>query len=86
MSDKKAGVSMANSYLKLQNGIQLFSGNAESTEVFNATVSIAENCPAFQMDVEDEIVYDNQTTCYNCRYRRWNAEGFSCYKQFPGVS
>ena len=76
---------MTNTYLKLHNGVKLFSGNADIPEVFDTTVSMAKNCPAFQMDVEDEIVYELQTTCYNCRYRRWNAEGFSCYKDFPGI-
>ncbi|HEY2420050.1 MAG TPA: hypothetical protein VGI04_01455 [Neobacillus sp.] len=77
---------MTTIYLNLHNGVKLFSGNADLTEVFDTTVSMATNCPAFQMDVEDEIVYDNQTTCYNCRYRRWNDVGFSCYKDFPGIS
>jgi hypothetical protein len=78
-------VSMTNIFLRIQNGVKLFSGNADRLEVFNTTVSLAENCAAFQMDVEDEIVYENQTTCYNCRYRRWNSDGFSCYKDFPGI-
>ncbi|WP_423801899.1 hypothetical protein [Neobacillus sp. SAB-20_R2A] len=77
---------MNNSYLKLVNGLKLFSGNAELPEVFETTVSVAKNCPDFRLDVEDEIVYENVTTCYNCRYRRWNPEGFTCYKQFPNPS
>lgn len=70
-------------YFTLHNGVRSFLGDSANTEVFNKTVSMAENCPAFQMDVEDEIVFEDETTCFNCRYRRWNPEGFTCYKQFP---
>jgi hypothetical protein len=77
---------MANQYLKVDNGAKIFLGDAAVASVFDGAVSIAENCPAFQMDVEDEIVYEGRTTCYNCRYRRWHAEGFTCYKEFPNYS
>ena len=76
---------MKNIYLRVHNGVTSFSGNADCQEVFKATVEMAESCRFFQMDVEDEIVYEDQTTCYNCRYRRWTKEGFSCYKDFQDI-
>ena len=42
--------------------------------------SAAADCPAFCRDYEDEGFYDEDITCYNCRYRRWNNEGFECMK------
>ncbi|MCM3763676.1 hypothetical protein [Neobacillus niacini] len=72
-------------YIKVHNGGKIFVGDAAIAEVYAAAVSLASNCTAFQMDVEDEIVYEDETTCYNCRYRRWHPEGFTCYKQFPNL-
>ncbi|WP_251554082.1 hypothetical protein [Neobacillus muris] len=69
--------------LKLHNGVLVFWGDIESKDVYDETVLMAENCPDFQMDVEDEIVYEGQMTCCNCRFRRWHPEGFTCYKKFP---
>lgn len=40
----------------------------------------AENCPNFKMDDEDELVSEEFISCYNCRYRRWNMESFTCMK------
>lgn len=77
---------MTNQYVKIQNGVKQFYGNADLPEVLNTTISMATNCREFQMDVEDEIIYENLTTCYNCRYRRWNSDGFSCFKDFPCTS
>ncbi|WP_342433334.1 hypothetical protein [Neobacillus sp. FSL H8-0543] len=74
---------MINRYMQSVNGQEFFKGDAGNSEVYHTTVFMAENCSAFQMDVEDEIVFDDQMTCFNCRYRRWQAEGFTCYKQFP---
>lgn len=77
---------MKNSYLIIQNGVQQFVGNVDHEETLNETILMAKNCLVFQMDVEDEIVYESLKTCCNCRYRRWNADGFSCYKDFPCTS
>lgn len=41
---------------------------------------IAENCPSFIPDDEDEMVADEAFSCYNCRYRRWIAKSFVCCK------
>ncbi|MDD2319219.1 MAG: hypothetical protein PHO83_04120 [Geobacteraceae bacterium] len=35
-------------------------------------------CPAFREDVEEECVADEARSCYNCRYRRWTTDSFSC--------
>lgn len=77
---------MTEKYFTSSNGIKLFTGNADNPNAFKTTVLMAENCPSFQMDVEEEVVYEQLNTCYNCRYRRWNAKGFSCYKDFPEIS
>ncbi len=42
---------------------------------------VAGKCRYFQMDVEEELVADESVSCYNCRYRRWTAESFTCLKQ-----
>lgn len=74
---------MVKSYLQTVNGIKKFSGNPEIAKVLLTTTQMASNCLEFQMDVEDEIIYENKTTCYNCRYRRWELQGFTCFKDFP---
>lgn len=35
-------------------------------------------CKDFKADVEEEQLEDNAETCYNCTYRRWEMQGFSC--------
>ena len=40
----------------------------------------AKSCPNFKVDVEEEIVTDEQVSCYNCRYRRWSLKSFTCLK------
>ena len=46
-----------------------------------ATVaSIAENCPYFFADVEEEQVANEEKSCYNCRYRRWTKRSFVCQR------
>ncbi len=39
---------------------------------------IALDCIFFTADDEDEQVADELVSCYNCRYRRWTAESFTC--------
>lgn len=45
-----------------------------------AAASIAGSCSSFSRDYEEECFYDDDVTCYNCRYRRWNRDGFECMK------
>ena len=40
----------------------------------------AENCPYYSDDYEEEWVTADKRSCYNCRYRRWTAESFTCMK------
>lgn len=35
-------------------------------------------CISFRPDAEEEIVADEPVSCYNCRYRRWSADSFTC--------
>lgn len=72
-----------NQYVKTKDGMKYFNGDAEQADVLETTVSMAKSCREFQMDVEDEVIYENLKTCYNCRFRRWIPNGFSCFKDFP---
>ena len=38
-------------------------------------------CGTYRRDDEDETV-DETVSCYNCRYRRWTAQSFTCMR--PG--
>lgn len=37
-------------------------------------------CPNFSRDCDDECFYEEEVSCYNCRYRRWIRMGFQCMK------
>jgi hypothetical protein len=41
----------------------------------------AGNCRFFRIDVEEELVVDETVSCYNCRYRRWTPDSFTCMKR-----
>jgi hypothetical protein len=43
----------------------------------------AQACAYFLLDDEDELVSDEAVTCFNCRYRRWTQESFTCMKKQP---
>lgn len=43
----------------------------------------ASGCALFRRDYEEECFYEDEITCYNCRYRRWDREGFQCMKGGP---
>ena len=40
----------------------------------------AKNCTVFTEDCEEECVGDDAISCFNCRYRRWTQESFTCMK------
>ncbi len=42
---------------------------------------IAAACAAFSLDVEEELIAEEEVSCYNCRYRRWTAQAFACLKK-----
>ena len=37
-------------------------------------------CSVFAYDVEEELVETQADSCFNCRYRRWSENGFTCMK------
>ncbi|MBR4767017.1 MAG: molybdopterin biosynthesis protein MoeB [Clostridia bacterium] len=61
-----------------KNGKTVFAGGKNA---FDDAARAAENCPFFSEDCEDELVCDDEVSCYNCRYRRWTAENFECMKR-----
>lgn len=53
-------------------------------EAWERGQDIALDCAAFEQDVEEEWVAQEQVSCYNCRYRRFTATGILCMKsRFP---
>jgi len=58
-----------------------FSAGKESWELAAAQ---AEACRLFRQDVEEELVSDDESSCYNCRYRRWTADSFLCKAPLHG--
>lgn len=65
-------------YWEEQNGKTVFTGGRNS---FDEAASVAQNCRFFKEDCEDELVCDDETSCYNCRYRRWTSDSFECMKR-----
>jgi hypothetical protein len=61
-----------------QRGEQEFIGGKND---WTGAASVAAACRDFHADVEEEIVADEPLSCYNCRYRRWSAESFTCMKK-----
>lgn len=57
------------------NGTREFTMGQES---WGAAASAALECRSFAEDVEEELVAEDERSCYNCRYRRWNAASFTC--------
>ena len=49
-------------------------------EAFNYAAKASLNCQNFRIDDEDELVSDQERSCYNCRYRRWTIDSFACLK------
>jgi hypothetical protein len=54
---------------------------SKGKEDWKAAARIAEGCPEFKTDDEDEMIADEPVSCYNCQYRRWTVESFVCYKK-----
>ncbi len=60
-----------------KNGKKLFlHGDGESVLAREAALE----CPDFKKDCEEECFYEDEVSCYNCRYRRWRQDGFECLK------
>lgn len=66
-------------WFELKNGQQLFKYGKQALDIAEA---IAEKCSYFQYDVEEEIYTDDgEKSCYNCLFRRWSKDSFTCRKQ-----
>jgi energy-coupling factor transport system ATP-binding protein len=61
-------------------GAREFTAGKESWAI---AAGVAQECPGFAADVEEEMVADEARSCYNCRYRRWSAASFTC--QLPAL-
>jgi hypothetical protein len=48
-------------------------------ESWAAAACAALDCPRFTPDVDEEMVADEERSCYNCRFRRWSAVSFTCH-------
>jgi hypothetical protein len=58
----------------------IFIGTVEDEADLLSASEIAAKCSAYSIDDADEIFAEGSTTCFNCRYRRWLADGFECMK------
>jgi hypothetical protein len=63
-----------------QTGAREFTLGKES---WAAAVCAALDCSGFAADVDEELVSDDERSCYNCRYRRWSASSFTCQAARP---
>ena len=73
--------------LCMVNGQCRFIGFLEVQADLDAAAVLARACASYRVDADDEDYLDGARSCFNCRYRRWLAKGFSCAKDFPaGVS
>lgn len=50
---------------------------AHGKERWELAAELACACASFVADVEEEQVVE-ELSCYNCRYRRWSVESFTC--------
>ncbi len=44
-------------------------------------VEAAAECKHYSEDYDEECFYDDERSCYNCRYRRWTEKSFECMKK-----
>ena len=49
-------------------------------EDFTSAAEASLDCENFKIDDEDELVAEQDRSCYNCRYRRWTVDSFVCLK------
>jgi len=47
-------------------------------ESWAAAARAAAECLRFAADVDEELIAEDERSCYNCRYRRWSATSFTC--------
>ncbi|MDD2587242.1 MAG: hypothetical protein PHR65_11605 [Syntrophomonadaceae bacterium] len=54
---------------------------AGGKEDWEKVEQIASLCEKFVIDDEDEVVSDEERSCYNCRFRRWTKSAFVCMRR-----
>lgn len=65
-------------WIKNEKGqVQFMGGKQDWLQV----ASIASNCPDFAPDYEEELLAEEEISCYNCRFRRWTEGSFTCSKR-----
>lgn len=47
-------------------------------ESWEEAADVALACPVFRPDVEEELIAEEERSCYNCRFRRWSVWSFTC--------
>lgn len=65
----------ANYWIKNEQGQYQFQGGRQNWQL---AADIAAECRYFVLDVEEELVADEEKSCYNCRFRRWTSNSFVC--------
>ena len=50
----------------------------QGKESWVAAARAALECLRFAADVDEELIAEDERSCYNCRYRRWSATSFTC--------
>jgi hypothetical protein len=60
-----------------------FAGTIGDQQDLDAAARLALSCRVYRIDTDDEDFLDGVRSCFNCRYRRWLSNGFSCAKGFP---
>lgn len=60
-----------------------FVGTIGDQEDLDAAARLAQSCRVYRIDEDDEDYLDGERSCFNCRYRRWLADGFCCARDFP---
>lgn len=68
----------------MQNNLILNNSNKSESEGsryhFQLSSILANNCPNFTLDDDDECVAEETISCLNCRYRKWTQHSFLCLK------
>jgi len=62
-------------WFRNDSGARLFTGGLDN---YPAAAIAAAACGSFRADDEDEQCAEEPLSCYNCRYRRWTVESFTC--------
>jgi hypothetical protein len=61
-----------------------FVGMLDSGDDLAAAAQIAQGCAGFSADEDDECYAPEEVSCFNCRARRWQPDGFTCMRGLLG--